>query len=68
MAMIGTYNGSVIETGQTFRQGQRFLLIPINGDPKANPEKARLIRELAGSVPDSGYAYEAVRQERREAL
>ena len=68
MTIHGTYNGSTVEITQTFPKGQRFLLIPICGSPRPNPEKQRLIRELYGSIPDSGYDYEAVRRERREQL
>ena len=66
MALIGVFQGSHIETNQSFPQGQRFLLIPISNEKRINEDKARLIRELYGSVPDSGYSYEAVKRERRE--
>ncbi|MBR4424592.1 MAG: hypothetical protein K5990_01885 [Oscillospiraceae bacterium] len=68
MALIGVFRGTHIETDQTFPQGQQFLLIPIDGARKMNPDKARMIQKLYGSVPDSGYSYESVRQERRERL
>ena len=68
MALIGIFQGSHIETDRSFPQGQRFLLIPISGEQRINEEKARLIQELYGSVPDSGYSYDAVKRERREQL
>lgn len=68
MALIGIFRGTHIETDQSFPQGQQFLLIPIDRTRKINPTKAQLIQKLYGSVPDSGYPYEAVKQERRERL
>ena len=68
MALTGIYQGSHIVTSQSFPQGQRFLLIPISDGQRINPEKARMIQKLYGSVPDSGLSYENVKQERREQL
>lgn len=68
MSIHGVYNGSAVEITQSFPKGQRFLLIPVHEERKPNPDKQRLIRALYGSVPDSGYDYEAVRRERREQL
>lgn len=66
MTLTGVYRGTHIVTDRSFPQGQRFLLIPISGKKKINPEKARMIQQLYGSVPDSGLPYEQVKQERRD--
>ena len=68
MSIHGIYNGSTVEIAQSFPKGQRFLLIPIHDSGKPNPDKQRIIQKLYGSVPDSGYDYDAVRRERRDQL
>ena len=67
MAILGVYNGSVIETDYKFEKNQLVILTPVTiPGGKIDKEKEAIIEKLYGSVPDSGLSSEETQAERRD--